>query len=436
LQQHLLTHEEGRNWVELFKKNKECIKSDHKKLDEKSLALVKFFIESNIAMEALSNKHLRSILPVKFTPGKYSFRNVFIPEMMSHLSNAITEKLMGAIYINLITDIWTNINTVDFLGLAAVCVYNNFKKEIFTIGLTPMIGSHCAENIKKAIEFIVNKHEFHKSKIVSVVCDEGSNLLRLFKANGDYLLPAKKKKALAIDYQTALNGADMDEDEDDEDYQPESEDDESEDDEEIDDSDDDHDNESDDDPEVIETEKELRSDDFFSKKIQTSKRQAQSNAEKQVAVEDFLSEYNLNKGSLVTEQNLEIGSNKVARYNCAAHKMNLVIRKAIKRNPHLSKLLISLSKLKTNVKKSIHKSKLHRNKRANLVKQNFTRWSSSFMMLFSYYKAYHRGVFTNEHECPVSKDEIGDYLQILLPFTSKSCKYFDYNTISSNSYSC
>ena len=38
------------------------------------------------------------------------------------------------------------------------------------------------------------------------------------------------------------------------------------------------------------------------------------------------------------------------------------------------------------------------------------------MMLLSCYKAYQRGVFTDEHPCPVTKDEIGDYLQILLPF--------------------
>ena len=48
------------------------------------------------------------------------------------------------------------------------------------------------------------------------------------------------------------------------------------------------------------------------------------------------------------------------------------------------------------------------------------------MMLFSYYKAYHRDVFTDEHECPVSRDEIGDYLQILLPL------YIFTNDIQSN----
>ena len=38
-----------------------------------------------------------------------------------------------------------------------------------------------AENVKKAIESIINEYEFYISKISTVVIDEGKNLLRLFK---------------------------------------------------------------------------------------------------------------------------------------------------------------------------------------------------------------------------------------------------------------
>jgi hypothetical protein len=38
-----------------------------------------------------------------------------------------------------------------------------------------------AENVKKAIESIINEYEFDKSKISAVVIGEGKNLLRLFK---------------------------------------------------------------------------------------------------------------------------------------------------------------------------------------------------------------------------------------------------------------
>ena len=42
---------------------------------------------------------------------------------------------------------------------------------------------------------------------------------------------------------------------------------------------------------------------------------------------------------------LVIGSEKVPRYSCAAHKLNLVIRKAIKENDFLSNMLKELSSL-------------------------------------------------------------------------------------------
>lgn len=291
LQQHISIHEEGRNWISSFKKYKQSKTNNYRKLDSQSIALVKFFIESNIAMNALSNKHLRSILTVKLKPSRYSFKNVFIPEMMSHLNNALSQKLRNASYIHLITDIWTNINTIDFLGLAVVCVFNDMKKEIFTIGLTPMEGSHCAENVKKAIETIINKLEFNKAKIVSVVCDEGSNLLRLFKANEDFLFAAKKRGlSTIVDFACA-----DDDDDDDEDFEYDGEEEEDEtddDDEDKEDSDDDYDNSSDEeDPEVAETEKELSSDGFFSKVIQTRKRASQDNRERQREAPVFLTEY-------------------------------------------------------------------------------------------------------------------------------------------------
>ena len=55
--------------------------------------------------------------------------------------------------------------------------------------------------------------------------------------------------------------------------------------------------------------KELSSDGFFSKVIQTRKRASQDNPQRQREALVFLTEYNLNKGSLITELDLVIGSN-------------------------------------------------------------------------------------------------------------------------------
>ena len=70
----------------------------------------------------------------------------------------------------------------DFIGLA-VCVINNFfERKILILDITKMPGnSHNAENIKEAIEAMINKFEFDKSKIIATVSDEGSAYLRLFK---------------------------------------------------------------------------------------------------------------------------------------------------------------------------------------------------------------------------------------------------------------
>ena len=53
----------------------------------------------------------------------------------------------------------------DFIGLAANCSYSNLEKECFVFGMTRMRGSHNAENIKFAIEEIINNFEFNKLKI-------------------------------------------------------------------------------------------------------------------------------------------------------------------------------------------------------------------------------------------------------------------------------
>ena len=101
--------------------------------------------------------------------------------MMVFMKTVITNKLVDAKFITLITDIWTNASMIDYLALGASIINTSFIKEILIIGMVKMSGSHNAENIKKAIEIIINKLNFNKAKISAVVTDEGSNLLRLFK---------------------------------------------------------------------------------------------------------------------------------------------------------------------------------------------------------------------------------------------------------------
>jgi hypothetical protein len=78
---HIKTHLDCAEWSRLYEIAKDEIKSKPKKLiDKKQLSLVKFFLTSNVAMEALENPHLRDVLDVKLS--KYSFKNVILPNMM------------------------------------------------------------------------------------------------------------------------------------------------------------------------------------------------------------------------------------------------------------------------------------------------------------------------------------------------------------------
>ena len=64
-----------------------------------------------------------------------------------------------------ISDIWTNKQMLDFFGIAVNIIDKYFVKHTMVIGIE-MPGRHNAENIKKAIEDIVNSYDFNK-QIVS-----------------------------------------------------------------------------------------------------------------------------------------------------------------------------------------------------------------------------------------------------------------------------
>ncbi|RMZ93523.1 hypothetical protein BpHYR1_019311 [Brachionus plicatilis] len=52
--------------------------------------------------------------------------------------------------------------------------------------------------------------------------------------------------------------------------------------------------------------------------------------------------------------------------------------------------------------------------------ENGTRWSSSYLMLESFYKAYEKDAFSRDNPCQVSKNKILSYLKVLHPMYSIS----------------
>ncbi len=92
----------------------------------------------------------------------------------------------------MITDDWTGqFGNDEYWGVAAQIMNSLFEQELIIIGMVEIKKGHCAEETKLAIEQVVNKYKFDKKKVTlvflnnffnikGIVCDEGSNLIRLF----------------------------------------------------------------------------------------------------------------------------------------------------------------------------------------------------------------------------------------------------------------
>ncbi len=94
---------------------------------------------------------------------------------------AIQNVLKESAYISIISDIWTNKQMLDFMGLAVCVIDHKFQKKTLVIGMKLMPGAHNADNIAIAIQNLVNAYTFDKNIIIGVVSDEGSAYVRLFK---------------------------------------------------------------------------------------------------------------------------------------------------------------------------------------------------------------------------------------------------------------
>ncbi|CAF0905174.1 unnamed protein product, partial [Brachionus calyciflorus] len=125
--------------------------------------------------------------------------------------------------------------------------------------------------------------------------------------------------------------------------------------------------------------------------------------------------------------NIELDTNSVPRYSCAAHKLNLAVRSGIKKSKKFSYILAKLSKFASEIRRSNIKSLSFIENKAKLRCENGTRWSSSYLMLESFLKAYEKKAFSDEKAfekqdkpCPVSQRTILSYLKILNPLYTLS----------------
>ena len=136
-----------------------------REISDELLQVVKFFISSNTSMKQLENPELRACFQLKL-PCQQTFVTTYMPQVLDKVYDEIGEQLASCDNVCLVTDIWTNKTMLDFMGLVACTIDAVFQRQFIVIGMCLMPGNHCAENIKKSIEQLVNRYSFNKKKII------------------------------------------------------------------------------------------------------------------------------------------------------------------------------------------------------------------------------------------------------------------------------
>ena len=82
------------------------------------------------------------------------------------MEKEIDKRLSDSASVTLLTDGWTGqFSNEEYWSVAAQLTNGLFDKEIVVLGMVQMKNGHRAEEIKTAIETIVNEYKFDKRKI-------------------------------------------------------------------------------------------------------------------------------------------------------------------------------------------------------------------------------------------------------------------------------
>ena len=150
------------SWFHIY--DNQNISTSNFEINDNTLKLVKYFISSNTAHRELENPYLRDLIPFK-VPCTETFSETIIKKVLEMVQDIILKKLNDAKSICLISDIWSNKQMLAFMGLVAIITNKYFEKELVVIGMIDMPLRHCAEDIKLAVETIVNSFKYDYSKI-------------------------------------------------------------------------------------------------------------------------------------------------------------------------------------------------------------------------------------------------------------------------------
>jgi len=123
---------------------------------------------------------------------------------------------------------------------------------------------------------------------------------------------------------------------------------------------------------------------------------------------------------------INLGSDDIPRHQCGNHKLDLVVRKAIRNHPQLLRIVKALNKSNSHFKRVCKLSKIFRKNKCRLRLESKTRWSAVYLLLLSVKKAYEKNAFDNsDHEkrCPVDLELIETYISILKPIYVLNCSF-------------
>jgi hypothetical protein len=135
---------------------------------------------------------------------------------------------------------------------------------------------------------------------------------------------------------------------------------------------------------------------------------------------------NLYQNNPIENLKINLGSDDIPRYQCANHKLDIVIRKAIQNHSEILAIVKKLNKSNAHFKRTCKLSRAFRKKKCRLRLECKSRWSAVYLLLLSVKKAYEKNAFDNNNPdkmCPVPLETIEKYLSILKPLYVLNCSF-------------
>ena len=124
------------------------------------------FIDTNMPITIVKNAFFIDFVNQTIKCPTYDhLRNQIIGSIMSKLFEKIQDKLLSAITISIMVDLWSSRVMAGYIGLGAVCAFPDAHRELVVIDFKAFSDRHTAENVKNEIETMVNKYNFKKAKL-------------------------------------------------------------------------------------------------------------------------------------------------------------------------------------------------------------------------------------------------------------------------------